>query len=84
MQEFATGTSYGQIGRDQAQQERDPWLLTPLSSMRPHSADRNLGKRPEKGRLPRTRSLVQPRIDVLRVDRKNKRGFGAMAREVFA
>jgi hypothetical protein len=54
MQEFATGTSYGQIGRDQAQQERDPWLLTPLSSMRPHSADRNLAKRPEKEKLPRT------------------------------
>ena len=60
MQEFATGTSYGQIGRDQAQQERDPWLLTPLSSMRPHSAARTLAKRPEKEKLPRTRGLVQP------------------------
>ena len=66
MQEFATGTSYGQIGRDQAQQERDPWLLTPLSSMRPHSAARNVAKRPEKEKLPRTRGLVQRLLVVLR------------------
>lgn len=47
-QEFATGTYYGQISRDQAQQKRDPWLLTPLPSIRPHSADPNLAKRPLK------------------------------------
>ena len=28
--------------------------------MRPHSAARNLAKRPEKEKLPRTRGLVQP------------------------
>ena len=31
-----------------SKKERAPWLLTPLPPMRPHSADPNLAKRPEK------------------------------------
>ena len=61
-QEFATDTSYGQIGRDQAQQERDPWLLTPLSSMRPHSVDQVFSTALDPIKLPHTRVLVQPRL----------------------